>query len=150
MKKIKLLFATVLFTTLFFTTKSYSQTTQEEYNYISKGYKVQVESGLDMKKGYTLVDLGKWGLDAGSEHRECVFKGLMRTGQTKPCGIMMIYHRTDNNGVTWYICIPSADAPSELWQQTLDFVNENFKDNNTMMQTIIWALMKFGSQEAGK
>jgi len=27
-------------------------TTLEEYNYITKGYKVQIESGLDMKKGY--------------------------------------------------------------------------------------------------
>ncbi len=104
-----------------------------------------------MKKGYTLVDLGKWGLVAGTENRECVFKGLMRSGQTKPCGIMMIYQRTDiTNGVTWYICIPSADAPAELWQQTLNFINENFKDNNAMIQTIIWALMKYGSQESGK
>ncbi len=42
---------------------SFSQsTTQEEYNYITKGYKIQVESGLDMKKGYILTELGNSGL----------------------------------------------------------------------------------------
>jgi hypothetical protein len=29
-------------------------TTLEEYNYLTKGYKIQVESGLDMKKGYLI------------------------------------------------------------------------------------------------
>lgn len=150
MKKITYLFSTIILA-IIFTTQSYSQTTQEEYNYITKGYKVQVESGLDMKKGYELVDLGNSGLDAGSEHRECIFKGLVRTGQNKPCAIMMVYHRTDiSNGVTWYVCIPSANSSEEIWQQTLNFINENFKDNNIMMQTIVWSLMKLSSQEAGK
>ena len=29
-------------------------TTQEEYNFITKGYQQMLESGLDMKKGYYL------------------------------------------------------------------------------------------------
>ena len=29
-----------------------SRTTEEEYNYMSKGYQVQIANGLDMKKGY--------------------------------------------------------------------------------------------------
>ena len=33
-------------------------TTMEEYNYMTKGYKIQVESGLDMKKGYYFEDMG--------------------------------------------------------------------------------------------
>jgi len=32
-----------------------SRTTEEEYNYMSRGYKMQVESGLDIKKGYSLM-----------------------------------------------------------------------------------------------
>lgn len=59
MKKIKI-FSTcfglvVLFTNLYF------QTTQEEYNYITKGYKIQLDSGLDMKKDRTLPTLRLWG-----------------------------------------------------------------------------------------
>lgn len=36
------------------------QTTLEEYNYLTKGYHIQVESGLDMKKGYRLDSLGSY------------------------------------------------------------------------------------------
>lgn len=49
MKKIKI-FSTFFGLVVFFT-NLYFQTTQEEYNYITKGYKIQLESGLDMKKG---------------------------------------------------------------------------------------------------
>lgn len=31
---------------------TFSQTTIEEWNYCTKGYEIQLESGLDMKKGY--------------------------------------------------------------------------------------------------
>jgi len=149
--KNKIATAFLMLTFFFSTNLLFGQTTQEEYNYITKGYKVQVESGLDMKKGYSLTDLGDWGLKNGSENRKCEFKGLVKQGQTKPCAIMMIYKRTDiTNGANYYICIPSADASPEIWQQTLDFINANFKDNNTMVQTVIWALMKFSSQEVAK
>jgi len=145
---IKLLALTVFLTIC---SKSFSQTTQEEYNYVTKGYKVQIESGLDMKKGYSFVDYGNWGLEFGIQNRQCEFKGLVKAGATKPCAIMMVYKRTDiKDGATWYICIPSSDAPAELWQQTLDFINGNFKDNTALTSTIIWALMKFSSQEVGK
>jgi hypothetical protein len=124
----------------------FSQTTQEEYNYITKGYKVQIESGLDMKKGYSFVDLGKWSLSHSSEKRECEFKGLVRQGKTKPCAVMMIYRRTDiSDGVVMYICIPSNDSPVEIWNQTLNFINENCKNNDKLQNTMIWALMHFSS-----
>ena len=34
-----------------------SPTTEAEYNYLTKGYRVQMESGLDMTKGYTFQDM---------------------------------------------------------------------------------------------
>jgi hypothetical protein len=128
-----------------------AQTTQEEYNYITKGYKIQLESGLDMKKGYSLTDLGHWGLNHDTEKRNCTFKGLVREGQVKPCAILLIYQRTDlSNGAVFYICIPSADAPENIWEQTLDFINANFKDNIQFNNTVLWALMKFSAQETQK
>lgn len=128
----------------------FAQTTQEEYNYLTKGYKIQLESGLDMKKGYSLKDLGDWGLNHGSENRNCTFKGLVRDGQNKPCAILMIYKRTDiSNGAVFHICIP-INASGDIWQQTLDFVNANFKDNIQMSNAIIWALMHLSSQEVSK
>jgi hypothetical protein len=146
MKKITTLFCLVISLNSLF-----SQTTQEEYNYITKGYKIQLESGLDMKKGYSLSELGSWGLTHGTEKRNCTFKGLVRDGQTKPSAIMLIYKRTDiANGAVFYICIPSQDAPENIWNQTLSFINENFKDNIQLNNTVIWALMKFASQETQK
>ena len=142
----------ILFTSiLFISNHSLSQTTQEEYNFITKGYLVQLESGLDMKKGYSLVDLGAWGLNKGDEQRNCEFKALFKQGQNKPCAVMMIYKRTDiSNGAAYYLCIPSSDAPSEIWQQTLTFINTYFKDNESLTNTVIWALMKLSSQEISK
>ncbi|MDY0388208.1 MAG: hypothetical protein RBT65_14025 [Methanolobus sp.] len=140
---------TIVLTLAFFcTTQLFAQTTQEEYNYITKGYKIQIESGLDMKKGYLLNDLGDWGLNTGTEKRNCEFKALIRDGESKPCAIMMIYKRIDiANGAKYYICIPSSDSSSEIWDQTLNFITTTFKDSDKMSRTVIWALMKFSSQE---
>jgi len=151
MKKNQIITLAFVLTILFSINKSFGQTTQEEYNYVTKGYKVQVESGLDMKKGYTLTDLGSWSITEGTEKRGCEFKGLIKTGQTKPCAILMIYKRKDiANGKTFYVCIPSTDAPKDIWEQTFSFINTNFKDSDSMLQAVIWALMKFSAQEAGK
>ena len=129
----------------------FSQTTQEEYNYITKGYKVQLESGLDMKKGYRFEDLGDWGLNKGSFKRICIFKALIRDGQVKPCAILMVYKRIDiSNGANYFICIPSPDSSPEIWNQTLNFIRLNFRENFDMTETVIWALMKFSASEAAK
>jgi len=152
MKKYQILTVAFLISIIFNATPSYCQTTQEEYNYITKGYKTQViDQGGDLKKGYAIKDLGDWGLTFGVEKRRCEFKAFIREGQTKPCAIMMVYKRTDvTTGANYYICIPSIDAPDDIWQQTLTFVNTTFKDNDAMLQTTIWSLMKFSAQEASK
>ena len=131
---------------------SFSQgTTEEEFNFITKGYKIQIESGLDMKKGYTFEDYGDWGLTKGTEVRNVEFKGLFRTGQTKPCAIMMIYKRTDiTTGATYYLCIPSPVQAMKFGKKALDLLNETITDNTplTMQKTFIWALMKFSSMQS--
>lgn len=150
MKSLKLLAIVIGFSISIFSMKLFSQTTQEEYNYITKGYKVQIESGLDMKKGYSFQDYGTWGLAESGAKRECEFKGLVRSGQTKPCAILMIYRRTDiPDGAKYYICIPSGDA-TELWQQTLKIIKEDLNDSDLMQNAIIWALMKFVSETKTK
>lgn len=44
---------------LFFSVAGIAQsgTTMEEFNYVTKGLKIQLDSGLDMKKGYEIVPL---------------------------------------------------------------------------------------------
>lgn len=105
--------------TLFLAIVAYSisaQTTQEEYNYVTKGYKVQLESGLDMKKGYTLKDLFETSTQTGPVTRTTTFKGLYKTGSNNPCAIMMIYKR-EGTAFTEYICIPHYASAQSIWDQ---------------------------------
>lgn len=127
-----------------------AQTTQEEYNYLTKGYKVQMESGLDMKKGYTLEDLGDWSYAHGTEIRKCTFKSLIRENDGLPCATLLIYQRADiPNGAVFYICIPSFDAAEDIWQQTNNYIKLNV-DETLPMQAIIYGLMRLNSQQISK
>ena len=124
------------------------QTTQEEYNYITKGYKIQVESGLDMKKGYSFYELHptilKW---SEKESRNCYFKALIRDGESKPCAIMMIYKKFDV-GAEYYICIPTLNTPDDIWQQTFqDLIKiSEAEDAKQLMHAMVWSLMKLSSE----
>lgn len=157
MIKIKYTFTALLLTILFGTTKLYSQTvlttTEEEYNYVTKGYQVQIESGLDMKKGYTFKDLGYWSLKYDDGSRGFSFKGLYRGADTKPCAIMAIYQKKDGEKITYkeYYCIPTMTAES-LWDRTLAQINASFEKTNAsqIYASMIWALMKLSSQEVAK
>ncbi|MEP7168002.1 MAG: hypothetical protein ABI855_01400 [Bacteroidota bacterium] len=154
MKKIRFWIAAITLTTLFFSVKAYSQTTtQEEYNYITKGYKTQIESGLDMKNGYILKDFGDWSLKYSGVTRGLMFKGLYRTDSIKPCAIMAIYQKKEPGKQTYseYFCIPTTGA-EDLWEQTLAQLNENYDKANANQIYIgmIWALMKLSSQEITK
>lgn len=157
MKKAIFIFVTLLITVLFGSVKTYSQTpvttTEEEYNYITKGYQVQIESGLDMKKGYTLKDIGDWSLKYGDGNRGFTFKGLYRGTNTKPCAIMAIYNKKEGEKITYkeYYCIPTLTAEA-LWNKTLSQLSANFEKSNAnqMYSAMVWALMKLAAQEIVK
>lgn len=98
MKKIYLLFAFV------FTTFIYSQTSVEEYNYMVKGYQIQLSSGLDMKKGYSVENLrtilkGNYSFD---------FKALVRDDNTLAGVIVVSVSKSWGN--TYYIGIPISNS----------------------------------------
>ena len=90
-------------------------TTEEEYNYVTKGYRIQQESGLDDKRGYRWEDLTSHYTDNGI--RTMKFKALYRIGESKPCAVLLIYKNLDTRD-TEYFCIPTYDAPKELWLRT--------------------------------
>ena len=153
MKKLMLLIATSILIAC--STKSYSQaTTDEEYNYVIKGYQAQAEAGLDMKKGYMLKELGEWAALYTDGTRGFKFIGLYRSTDTKPCAIMAVYQKKDNGKVSYqeYYCIPTGDAPQTLWDRTMQQLNANFgKPNaNEILAGMTWSLMKFTAQEMGK
>lgn len=69
-----------------FSQESQNSTTEEEYNYMTKGYRVQTESGLDMKKGYRfgeyeVIPVGNYSFEV---------KPLIREAQNELAGILVI------------------------------------------------------------
>ena len=94
MKKVTLLFA------LLVTSLSFSQTTNDEYNYMVKGYQIQASSGLDMKKGYKLEDLTT--VEKGSYSFN--FKAFLRTDNTLAGVLVVAVSKSWGN--KYYIGIP--------------------------------------------
>ena len=87
-----------------------AQTTMEEYNYITKGYKVQVESGLDMKAGYELKDVER----ESSGDRMAQLRVLYRVkGTTKETAAYMIQYEKKGQP-TEYICIPHPGSDQNI------------------------------------
>lgn len=78
-----------------------SKTSEEEYNYLTKGYRVQIESGLDMKKGYILQDMG----DVKQGSYSFAMKVLIREAKEELAGILVVT-KSDISGKTYYVCIP--------------------------------------------
>jgi hypothetical protein len=76
-------------------------TTEEEYNYLSKGYKVQIEAGLDMKKGYLFQDFG----EVKHSSYSFDFKLLIREAKKEVAGILVIT-KSEVWGHTYYVAIP--------------------------------------------
>lgn len=145
MKRIIMLFVALISMSALFSQKP---TTQEEYNYLTKGYRIQIESGLDMKKGYTMKDiLVDVTLSTGIEKRSTSYKGLYRDGETRPCAILLIYKRLDNNSAPFYFCIPTSESDPSLWQKTIEQINTNFQNQNNPMLTLIFGLMHFSVVE---
>lgn len=132
----KSLFSTLL--ALFFAVNAHAQTTYEEYIYLTKGYKTQLENGLDMKQGYRMVavpvfvesvrndtlssPLNVFQKDIWQVQRTAQFKALYREGDDKPCAMLCLYEKHARNKATNevqkfvdYICIPHYTSDAKIW-----------------------------------
>ena len=116
-----------------------AQTTLEEYNYVTKGYKIQIESGLDMKKGYTFKDLFVVSTNYSNVGRITTYKALYRTGQASPCAIMLVYQR--ENLVTEYVCVPHFLSDDSIWKMYAEKI-ALFSSGTEALQTIALGLAK--------
>lgn len=76
-------------------------TTQEEYNYLTRGLKIQKESGLDVKAGYEITKIGT--RKVGNYSFE--YSYLVKNDIKKTVAISLI--ATSNvSGITYYFAIP--------------------------------------------
>ena len=122
--------------------ESRAQTTVEEYNYVTKGYRVQIESGLDMKKGYTFADINSYRVSYSTGgFRETEFKALFKEEGKKPVAILCIYSSSTNPSKE-YLCIPQPSSPRELWDSTYARISTFEGENATVL---MWGLAKLSS-----
>lgn len=83
-------------------------TTLEEYNYVSKGYRVQKESGLDMKKGYEFREIS----DVFTSGYHFSIMSLVRIPKNEIAALLVITN-SSNSGKTYYFCIPHDNPDLE-------------------------------------
>jgi hypothetical protein len=96
MKKLVLLIC-LLITGSVSMAQSIAATTEEEFNMASVGYKMYLQMGVEIKKGYKITDIKEF--EYGD--RKATIKGLYRPGETKPCALIMVYSfRTSLAGET--------------------------------------------------
>lgn len=113
-----------------------AQTTEEEYNYITKGYKVQIESGLDMKKGYEMEKMD--GASAG-ERRVELYK-LLRVvaGKKTIAAYMIIYNR--EGAANEYLCLPNPASDKEITSKYWDALYGGTGDSSYRLKLISYIL----------
>lgn len=126
MKRILLTITCVVICTLLF-----SQTTEEEYQYVTYGYREQLQKGLDDKDGYfwkpIIQHRFQYEVDKffGKETHNGLFdfEGLYRLGNSTPCATVAIYREKDNmskkDGV--FICIPHHDSTQGIFDKAENY-----------------------------
>lgn len=129
-----------------FNLSSFSQgfppTTDEEYNMSTVGYKLYLQMGVELKKGYTVKELGEY--EYGD--RKATFKGLYRPGDEKPCVIIMMYSKL--RGAPEYYGIPTIDAPEILWDRYRMSLTGETDNKQEQLQFFSFALGKVLMQHA--
>ncbi|NNF02011.1 MAG: hypothetical protein HKN22_04955 [Bacteroidia bacterium] len=112
-------------------------TTEKEFNYITVGYKIQLQAGLPMKADYKFKDLGR------HEVVDCIveMKGLYRKGEEQPCAMMMIYTEVRQEPV--YFCVPSPDAAEELWERYYKSLIPDLSNHQDKLRYMLYATTKF-------
>ncbi|MEP7170088.1 MAG: hypothetical protein ABI855_12015 [Bacteroidota bacterium] len=122
MKKTIIASFAFLFLSIITVAQKIKPTTEDEFNFGSIGYKIQLQMKLPMKKGYSIIDLGGY----EEPDRSALLKGLLRDGETLPCAVILVYSKI--NTPPEYFCMPTPDAPEALWtrfHQSLNVITEN-------------------------
>ena len=103
-----------------------SQTTWDEYNYCTKGYKDVLEKGLSAKAGYKVTDVTEQKLSwqNGKEYATAWLKSLKKTANNKTVAYILIYQLRDKTDNKQYMCIPHPDSSSDILNSYLTSLSE--------------------------
>jgi len=125
---------TILFATIFFVDSFAQNTTEEEYNWMSKGYKVMVSSGLDMKKGYFFDDNQEY--SQGKYTYEFTYKFLRRDKDKSLAGVVIIA-KSSTSGNTYYYGLPIGQWITEGGENG---ISAEFYEQSTYMSNFLTAI----------
>jgi hypothetical protein len=89
------------------------QTTLEEYNYATKGYKVQIESGLDMKKGYDFTSIDTVSTKIATAEMKILYR--LKENKKEIAAYLIIYNRYGRT--IEYLCVPHPKSDKEILQK---------------------------------
>jgi len=111
---------TILVTILIFISITvFAQTTELEYNYMTKGYKIQQQAGLDMKRGYKFINKYFWDGQGYYKYYSFVFMDLIREKDNSFAGTLLVA-KSGISGKTYYLCIPIFNYElNEKFQEAL-------------------------------
>jgi len=136
----------ILFNFLFLCLELMSQTTLEEWKYMTKGYYIQKESGLDMKKGYELNSLFTSYTTIQGCNRKFNFIELFRLSDNLVCGIIIEYEKIENGKKSiFYFAIPTKNSSNEIWKEAKK-MNLNFSSKELGI-AYSWALTELISNQ---
>jgi hypothetical protein len=92
-------------------------TTAEEYNFVTKGFRIQTEGGLDAKKGYHFNEL----FEKQFGNYNFTAKTLVREQKTEIAAILIIINSKISQK-DYYVCIP-YDNPELLQRYWTELSN---------------------------
>lgn len=134
---------------VFITLVLVGQTSETEYKYIKQGFKVQEDSGLDMKDGYVFVKSHFEYTNRGEYNRVVNFRFLVRTNTGEIAGIQMIFKRTDSK-YEEYICIPSKNSDKPIWNLAKSDFKKAAENWSQASRDYSWGMFTMISELASK
>lgn len=130
----------------------FGQTTEEEYQYVTYGYREQLQKGLDDKEGYYWKPIyqHKFQYEVDKFFRKEThiglfdFEGLFRKGSSTPCATVAIYREKDNmskkDGL--FICLPHHESTQGISDKAELHLKEKACFSKQIMHHYIVALGK--------
>jgi uncharacterized protein (TIGR02145 family) len=124
--------------------ENFDGTTIEEYNYLTKGYSIQVEQGLGMKIGYQFASgdgfnqLFSTETSDGKKYNIELKLLLNNSLNVTERGVLVICNNSTAE-VKRYYCIPNKFSSSDLWTKYWDDIRTL---NNIELLIMNWALSK--------
>ena len=123
------------------------QTTEEEYNYLTKGYQLDKETGRDIKSGYEIEEIhkGSSSINVGGKtiYRRTKVYRFIKIDESRTVALLFEFKRADTN-YSRFVCLPSADSDQAILSKSQSdfFDDESIDGNNAQYVQYLWATMK--------